>query len=107
MLMRRDKFYPKERITLKFCILILCCVMLTYLGLGVSFNVAQVVSSVVFSSVIATLLFWNFHVVIAFWGVAVRVLTKTIDIQHLVLFSSLEVILFLVGMRAPARGKCL
>lgn len=35
---------------------------------------------------------------IAFWGIAALILTKTIDIEHLILFSSLEVILFLVGM---------
>lgn len=35
---------------------------------------------------------------IAFLGIAVLILTKTIDIEHLILFSSLEVILFLVSM---------
>src|SRR3989338_1277033 len=97
--MARDKIYPKERITLKFCILIVCCALLAYLGISASFTFPQGVSLVVFfSSVVATLLFWDFHVAIAFWGIAVLVLTKTIDIEHLVLFSSLEVILFLVGM---------
>ena len=97
--MARDKFYPKERITLKFCVLIACCVLLAGLGISASFTFTQVVSLVIFaSSVIATLLFWDFRVAIAFWGIAVLVLTKTIDIEHLVLFSSLEVILFLVGM---------
>ncbi len=47
---------------------------------------------------LATLLFWEARVAIAFWGIAALILTKTIDIENLVLFSSLEVILFLVGM---------
>jgi len=64
-----------------------------------NFTFPQSVSLTIFSaSVLATLLFWDSRVAIAFWGIAALILTKTIDIEHLILFSSLEVILFLIGM---------
>lgn len=97
--MAQNKLYPKEYATLKSCILIFCCAAIAFLARGASFSSLQAVSLVIFcASVLATLLFWECRVAIAFWGIAGLILTKAIDIEHLVLFSSLEVILFLVGM---------
>ncbi len=84
---------------LKFGILFLSCGLIGLISVLASFSFPQVVSVVIFSlSMLSTLLFWSSRVGIAFWGIATLILTKTIDIEHLVLFSSLEVILFLVGM---------
>jgi Na+/H+ antiporter NhaD/arsenite permease-like protein len=62
-------------------------------------NPQQALSVAIFSmSILGTLFFWDFRLSFAFIGTAVLLVTKTIDIEHLLIFSSLEVILFLVGM---------
>lgn len=48
--------------------------------------------------IIGTLFFWNFRLALAFIGLAILILTKSLDIEGFVQSSSLEVILFLVGM---------
>ncbi len=64
---------------------------------GLSFHQAMSVS--IFSvSMLGTLFFWSFRLTFAFLGTSVLLLTKTIDMEHLIKFASLEIILFLVGM---------
>lgn len=58
----------------------------------------QVACAVFLSIVLGTLLFWNFRLAIAFIGIAVLVVTKSLNIPHFVESSALPVILFLVGM---------
>ncbi len=69
--------------------------LLNYAGLKQNQVIA---SSILAATVVGTLLFWGFRVAIAFIGIITLLLTKTLDIPHLVEFASLEVILFLVGM---------
>ena len=65
----------------------------------IGMNPQQALSVAIFSmSILGTLFFWDFRLSFAFIGTAVLLVTKTIDIEHLLIFSSLEVILFLVGM---------
>jgi Na+/H+ antiporter NhaD/arsenite permease-like protein len=72
------------------------------LGIGASFsgmNAHQSLSIAIFSaSILGTLFFWDFRLSFAFIGTSVLLMTKTIDLEHVIEFSSLEVILFLVGM---------
>ena len=69
--------------------------LLDYAGL----NRNQVIAtSILAATVIGTLLFWGFRVAIAFLGISTLLLSRTLDIEHLIEFASLEVILFLVGM---------
>ena len=49
-------------------------------------------------SILGTLFFWDFRLSFVFIGTSVLLITKTIDLKHLLEYSSLEVILFLVGM---------
>ena len=49
-------------------------------------------------SVFGTLFFWSFRLTFAFLGTSLLLITQTIDIDNVIKFSSLEVILFLVGM---------
>ncbi|MBP7275359.1 MAG: hypothetical protein KBA51_04065 [Kiritimatiellae bacterium] len=59
----------------------------------------QIVATSVFSSIIiGTLLFWEFRLAIAFFGVAVLIFTQSLTVPHFVESASLPVILFLVGM---------
>lgn len=59
----------------------------------------QVMSVSVFALIVqGTLFFWSFRLAIAFLGVAALLLCNVLDIRGFVQSSSLEVILFLVGM---------
>jgi len=59
----------------------------------------QKLSLIIFiTTVFATLVFWRFHLPIAFLGVGALLLTRTLDIQHLITFASLDLIVFLIGM---------
>ncbi|MBP7216204.1 MAG: hypothetical protein KBA46_02855 [Candidatus Omnitrophica bacterium] len=49
-------------------------------------------------SILGTLFFWPFRLTFAFLGTSILLITKTIDVENIIKFSSLEVILFLVGM---------
>lgn len=63
------------------------------------FTVNQAIAASVFlSTILGTLLFWNLRLAIAFLGVAVLVLTHSLDLPSLVKATSLPVILFLAGM---------
>jgi len=62
-------------------------------------NSTQTIAATVFIAlVIGTLLFWKFRVAIAFIGIVILLMTKTIDLKHTVEFMNLDVILFLIGM---------
>ena len=43
-------------------------------------------------------MFWRFRVAIAFIGIVILLVTKTIDLPHTIEYMSLDVILFLIGM---------
>ncbi len=62
-------------------------------------NVTQSIACAVFVAIIfGTLFFWTFRLAIAFLGLAVLIFSKSLNIERFVESSSLEVILFLVGM---------
>ena len=62
-------------------------------------DVRQTLAGTIFIAlVIGTLMFWRFRVAIAFIGIVLLLLTRTIDLKHTIEFMSLDVILFLVGM---------
>ena len=70
--------------------------ILTHLS---SLNFEQVISASVFTLIImATLLFWNFRLAIAFMGIGLLMILNVMDIPSLVMESKLDVILFLIGM---------
>ncbi|MFZ5800590.1 MAG: SLC13 family permease [Candidatus Omnitrophota bacterium] len=64
---------------------------------GLSFHQSVAVS--IFSvSILGTLFFWEFRLTFAFLGTSTLLITKTIDMDQVIKFSSLEVIFFLIGM---------
>ncbi len=88
-----------KNVTSKLGILLLISISLWVFANKIGMNPRQALSIAVFSlSILGTLFFWDFRLSFAFIGTAVLLVTKTIDIEHLLIFSSLEVILFLVGM---------
>ncbi|MCU0666524.1 MAG: SLC13 family permease [Candidatus Omnitrophica bacterium] len=83
----------------KFLLILLIPLCLFFLSQQFGLNLHQATSLSIFAvSILGTLLFWSFRLTFAFLGTAVLLMTKTIDLEHLILFSSLEVILFLIGM---------
>jgi len=83
----------------KFIILIAISVGLGFLSRNIGLNTQQALSvSILSASIMGTLFFWNFRLSFAFVGTSILLLTKTIDLENIVKFSSLEVILFLIGM---------
>jgi len=62
-------------------------------------NSHQALAIAIFSvSILGTLFFWSFRLTFAFLGTSILLITQTIDLDNVIKFSSLEVILFLVGM---------
>ncbi|MBN1269545.1 MAG: hypothetical protein JXB04_08160 [Kiritimatiellae bacterium] len=57
-----------------------------------------VATSVFLAIILGTLFFWTFRLAIAFIGIGVLILTKSLNIPHFVEAAALPVILFLVGM---------
>lgn len=84
---------------LKFILLILISCLLGLSSRFIGLNVHQALSIAVFSvSILGTLFFWDFRLAFAFLGTSILLITQTIDVDTLIKSSSLEVILFLIGM---------
>ncbi len=72
---------------------------LFFLSSLIGLNSRQATSIAIFSlSILGTLFFWSFRLTFAFLGTSFLLITKTIDLENVLKYSSLEVILFLVGM---------
>jgi len=83
----------------RFAILISTALLVGFGGCATVLTGSQATACAVFIGIIlGTLFFWNFRLAVAFIGLAVLVLTGAMDIETMVASSSLEVILFLVGM---------
>lgn len=88
-----------KNFTVKFILLILIASFLGFSSKAIGLTSHQALAIAIFSaSILGTLFFWDFRLSFAFLGVSILLVTKTIDLEHLIKFSSLEVILFLVGM---------
>ena len=83
----------------RFIILLAAALLVGFGGKFVGMDPAQSAACAVFISIIfGTLFFWEFRLAVAFLGLAVLIFSKSLDIPTFVMSSSLEVILFLVGM---------
>ncbi|MFA7294032.1 MAG: SLC13 family permease [Candidatus Omnitrophota bacterium] len=88
-----------KSLVLKLCSLVSISLCLGLYAKSSGMNAHQALSISIFSaSVLGTLFFWDFRLSFAFIGTSVLLMTKTVDLEHVIEFSSLEVILFLVGM---------
>lgn len=83
----------------RFSILIGVSLLVGIGGAMTVLNSNQATACAVFIAIIfGTLFFWKFRLAIAFLGLAVLIFTNSLNIPQFVQSSSLEVILFLVGM---------
>ncbi|MDD5281301.1 MAG: SLC13 family permease [Candidatus Omnitrophica bacterium] len=88
-----------KSLVLKLCSLLSLSLCLGFYARSSGMNTHQALSISIFSaSILGTLFFWDFRLSFAFIGTSVLLMTKTIDLEHVIEFSSLEVILFLIGM---------
>lgn len=88
-----------KNLIIKFILLVLISSGIGFLSFLTGMNSHQSISIAIFLvSILGTLFFWSFRLSFAFLGTAMLMLTKTIDLENLVKFASLEVILFLIGM---------
>lgn len=88
-----------RKIIFKFILLISIASLLGFGASAGGLNAHQALSIVIFSaSILGALFFWDFRLSFAFLGAAVLLATRTIDLDNLIKFSSLEIILFLAGM---------
>jgi len=83
----------------KVVLLIMLSITAGLLAKNLGLNPRQVLTISVFSmSILGTLLFWDFRLSFAFFGTSILLITRTLDLENLIRFSSLEIILFLIGM---------
>ena len=83
----------------RFLILLAAAGIVGFGGQRIGMTAHQATACAVFISIIfGTLFFWGFRLAIAFLGLAVLIFNKSMDIPTFVSSSSLEVIMFLVGM---------
>ncbi|MBR4662895.1 MAG: hypothetical protein IKO93_03375, partial [Lentisphaeria bacterium] len=83
----------------RFAILLAVALLVGFGGPYIGMNANQSTACAVFISIIfGTLFFWEFRLAVAFLGLAVLIFSKSLDIPTFVSSSSLEVIMFLVGM---------
>lgn len=88
-----------KKVFLKLSVQLFFSLSVGILGYRVGLNFQQALSLGVFLfSIFGTLFFWEFRLSFAFLGSSLLLLMHTIDIENFIRFSSLEVILFLVGM---------
>jgi Na+/H+ antiporter NhaD/arsenite permease-like protein len=89
----------RKKVITNLLIIILLTFGIGILGRNFGLNSRQSLSLSIFClSILGTIFFWDFRLAFAFLGTSILLISKTIDVENLVLSSSLEVILFLIGM---------
>ena len=83
----------------KFIVLIAISLGLGFLTKNFGLSGHQATAISIFSaSILGTIFFWDFRLGFAFIGTSLLLITRTIDLENVIKFASLDVILFLVGM---------
>lgn len=83
----------------KVLILALIVTVVAVSAAGIGLDKKQATTLAVFSmSILGALLFWEFRVSFAFFGSSLLLLLRIITFQEFILLSSMEIILFLIGM---------
>lgn len=83
----------------KFIILIIVSLGLGFLSRNIGLNSNQAIAISIFSvSILGTLFFWDFRLGFVFVGTSLLLISRTVDLESMIKFASLDVILFLVGM---------
>ncbi|MFH0731563.1 MAG: SLC13 family permease [Candidatus Omnitrophota bacterium] len=80
--------------------IIICVALLAALGgLKIGFSVHQAITIGVFlMSLLGIIFFWDLRLSFVFLGAGILLITRSVDLENLIKFASLDVILFLIGM---------
>lgn len=85
----------KRKISLIICVSLLA----VFTGLKIGFSSHQAITTGIFCmSVLGILFFWELRLSFVFFGAGILLITRSIDLENLLKFASLDVILFLIGM---------
>jgi Na+/H+ antiporter NhaD/arsenite permease-like protein len=91
--------HPPKKLVIKLIALVAICVAAGFALQAAGFTHQQVIStSILACAILGKIFFWEFRLAVVFTGTSVLFLTRTLDIEHLIPHSSLDVILFLIGM---------
>lgn len=83
----------------KSILLVLAVIFIGFLGIRLRLNADQIIALCTFSlSILGTLLFWQFRLSFAFLGSTIILFTGVATLQEFIQHSSMEIILFLIGM---------
>ena len=92
---KTEEFGTKKQFALYLGIIIAAGFLLFYLLTDTSQTIA---ATIFLATVLGTLMFWKFRVAIAFIGLVLLLVTKTLGLHEAIEYMDLDVILFLVGM---------
>lgn len=82
----------------KILILIGAALLVAVFGMKAGFSLHQaIVASIFCISIMGVLLFWELRLSFVFFGAGLMLVTRSIDLENLIKFASLDVILFLIG----------
>lgn len=82
-----------------FLLLLLVTFLVGFIAHSKNLSFNQILAVSLFSAtVFGTLLFWSFRLSIAFIGIGILLVSKTLDVENFIRFASLDVICFLIGM---------
>jgi len=80
----------------KYFVIVICVAFLCIIA---GLNIEQIISVTVFVSFIAgSLFYWPFRNAFALAGVSLLLMLNVLDVEHLIEFAQLDLILFLIGM---------
>lgn len=83
----------------KLFFLSLISILIGAFSLKAGFSFQQAIAAgVFFMSIAGVLVFWEFRLSFVFFGTAILLMTRVIDLENLIKLASLDVILFLIGM---------
>jgi Na+/H+ antiporter NhaD/arsenite permease-like protein len=88
-----------KQMVFKFSLIFFLIAIIALLSDIAGLNASQILAVSTFTvCILGTLFFWEFRLSFAFLGASILLLTRSLNLRHFIEFSSLEVILFLVGM---------
>ncbi|MEK6808065.1 MAG: SLC13 family permease, partial [Nanoarchaeota archaeon] len=89
----------QKNTTKKYFLLVIIIKIIALLTKLMALNLSQATSVIIIALFISTtFLFWNMRLSFAFIGVSLLLFFRVLDIPHLIEFSSLDIIIFLIGM---------
>lgn len=89
----------KRNTLIRIGILLFTAFLIAFLAKQTGFSLHQAMVAGIFCmTIFGVLLFWELRLSLVFFGAGIMLLTHAVDLENLIKFASLDVILFLIGM---------